>query len=98
MVEVIKDLPEVCVDTIAATRGEELEISANITDASQIDLVMQKFLYSPYGLDDPAVVAQAECLLRLTKSINGKFIDNVVEIGKAPRFMNGNTPFGMGKE
>lgn len=98
MVEIIKDFPEVCVETIGATSGESLEISANITDPAQIDLVMQKFNYGTWALNDPSVVAEAETLLRLTKSINGKFMDEVVEIGKAPRFVGSNNPFGMGNQ
>lgn len=89
MVEVLKEFQEVCIDKIAATEGKELEISAYLTSPEQLDLVLEGYLYSSVGLNSKYVHGRNETYLRLTKSFNGKFMDDVVSIGKTPKFGGG---------
>ena len=99
MVELFKEFQEVCVDKLTQTEGAGLQVTANINSAEQIDLVMEGFIYSRYGLNSRYVSARNEMLLRLTKSFNGKTCNDIVEVAKAPRFNSGmGGLFGGGNE
>ena len=88
MVELFKEFEEVCVDKITATEGNELQISAYLTDPDQIDLIMEGFLYSEAGLKSKYVPKRNELYLRITKSFDGKLCNDIVKIGQAPRMHN----------
>ena len=98
MVELFKDFQEVCVDRITATNGQELEISANLTDPDQVDLVLESYLYGPLGLNSRYVPARNEMYLRLSCSFHGRLRDDIVAIGKTPRYDGGSSGslFGSG--
>ena len=98
MVELFKEFQEVCVDTLAATHGEALEISAYLTDPEQIEVVLESYVYGPAGLNSRYVPRRNESFLRLTKSVNGQFANNVVEIGRTPRIQTGASGFFGGNE
>lgn len=90
MVEYIKELPEICVDNLMAVSGKKLEIMANIRHPAMVEMMMESYLYSEAGLNSPFVREQHEMLLRLTVGFDGRGRSDVVDIGKAPRFVSDN--------
>jgi len=86
MVEFLKEFQEVCIDKMAATHGEELEISAYLTDPDQLDLVLEGYMYGKNGFNSKYVYGRNETYLRLSKSFAGNFNNGLVQIGKSPRF------------
>ena len=88
MVEYIKELPEICVDNLMATSGKKLEIMANIRHPAMVDMIMESYLYGESGLNSPFIRDQYEAILRLSIGYDGRGRSDVVEIGKAPRFVN----------
>lgn len=85
MPEVIKELSEVCVDKLTETEGKGLELMANITHPSQVELVLESYIYGPSGLRSRYVQERNEMSLRLSVSDHGKGRDGIEAIGKAPR-------------
>ena len=83
MVEIFKDFQEVCLDHLTVTRGEELELTANITNPKQLDLVMMGNVYGANGLRSRYFTQQKESMLRLTCSFNGRARSDITEIGKS---------------
>lgn len=73
---------DVCIDRLTSTEGKLLEITANITSASQIAAVLEGFvaqcLNSSFGSEE------SEKLLRLTDSWKGRCRDDLTGIGKVP--------------
>lgn len=84
--EIIKDFQEVCLDKLTVTSGEELEISANITNPKQMDLVMMGNVYGKNGLRSRYFTQQKESMLRLTCSFQGRARSDITEIGKSVKF------------
>lgn len=95
--EILKDFQEVCLDKLTVTHGKELEISANITSAKQLDLVMMGNVYGQNGLRSRYFETQKDSMLRLTCSFEGRCRTDIVEIGKSvkmPLLSTGTSPGG----
>mgnify|MGYP003318197658 CR=1 FL=1 len=91
MVEYIKELPEICVDNLMAVEGKKLELMANIRHHSMVEMMMESYLYGESGLNSPFVREYNEMILRLSVGFDGRGRTDVVDIGKAPRFVNNDT-------
>lgn len=78
----IKQSKDVCIDKLTSTSGMDLEITANITNQSQITAVLQGYvctaLNSRYG------IRQYQMLLRVSNSWKGRCRDDLTGIGKVP--------------
>lgn len=81
MVE-IEQTRDTVVRWLTRTQGEELEITANLTNTSQLAAVLEglvaKSLGSRIGSE------QSDMLLRLTISMRGRGRDDLTNIGKTP--------------
>lgn len=85
MVELFKDMQQICLEKLTVTSGEELELLANITSPEQLDLVLMGNIYGPQGLRSRYFQTQKDSLLRLTCSYQGRARTDIVEIGKSMR-------------
>ena len=74
---------------LAKIKGEELEISANLTSPSQFNLIIESHAHGELGCE--YTEEEKDLYLRITKSYNSKFGDYVVDIGKTPEFTGGNS-------
>lgn len=93
MPEIIEKTPrEYCLDGLSDTEGIELERSANLTSPEQFELVNQAYIYK--FMKSKYVPGKTEMYLRLTLSYQGRFRNDLVEIGKAPMIQSrgGNGP------
>lgn len=70
------------VNKLTSTHGEDLEISANISDAGQIDAVMEGLVAKLIG--DDVGVDEYETLLRMTDSWHARCRDDLTGVGKTP--------------
>lgn len=70
------------VQKLTSTHGENLEITANITDVSQIDAVMEGLVSKLIG--DDVGVCEYETLLRMTDSWYARCRDDLTGVGKTP--------------
>ena len=81
MVE-IEQTRDTVVRWLTRTKGEELEITSNLTNTSQLAAVLEglvaKSLGSRIGSE------QSDMLLRLTISMRGRGRDDLTNIGKTP--------------
>lgn len=97
MPEMIKDFQEVCLDKLSVTEGPDLEMTANITSASQFDLVLMGGVYGDHGLRSQYFRGQQDRCLRLTVSFMGRGRSDIVEIGKSVKLPTwGVGPFNGG--
>lgn len=84
----LKQSRDVCIDKLTSVDGVDLEITANITNASQVKAIMQGYvgiaLNSKFGKD------QFQMLLRLTDSWHGRCRSDLTEIGKVPEVQGWN--------
>ena len=78
----IEQTRDTIVTKLTSTHGEDLEITANITDSGQIDAVFEGLVSKLVG--DYVGVAEYESLLRLTDSWKGRCRDDLTGIGKTP--------------
>jgi len=83
--EMIKEFKEVCLDKLSVTDGPDLEMMANITSASQFDLILMGGVYGDQGLRSQYFRGQQDRCLRLTVSHMGRGRTDVVEIGKSEK-------------
>lgn len=81
--QIMKDFQEVCLDKITITDGPGLEMTANITSASQMDLMLLGNVYGRYGLRSRYFGEQHNTALRLTCSYQGRCRTDIVDIGKS---------------
>ena len=87
MPEIIEKSPrEYCLDGLSAIEGKELERSANLTSPEQFELVGEAYIYS--FMKSKYVPGKNEMYLRLTLSYQGRFRNDLVEIGKAPMYQS----------
>lgn len=81
MVE-IQQSKDTCIDHLTVTKGLELEIMSNLSNANQIDVMIEghisKFFGSAFGWD------QCETLLRGSISMRARGRDDLAGIGKTP--------------
>lgn len=83
----LKQFRQIAIEMLAKTKGEDLEISANLTSPSQFDIMLESYAHGVLGSE--YTDGEKDLLLRLTKSYNSKFGDYVVEIGKTPDWAGG---------
>jgi len=81
--EIIKDFQEVCLDKLTETNGPPLEMTANITSSSQMDLVLMGNVYGRNGLRSRYFMQQRDTLLRLTCSFQGRCRSDITEVAKS---------------
>lgn len=90
----LKQSKDVCIEKLTSTSGLDLEITANLRSASQVEAVMMGYisgaLNSKYG------VRQYQMLLRSSCSWQGRCRDDLTGIGKTPE--QGWQLGGMGGE
>lgn len=75
----IKTLKDRCVDSLQYTEGHLLQISANLQDTSQFNVVLEAHAHSVLG--SKYVPQRAEEYLRLSISYKGRMRDDIVKIG-----------------
>lgn len=91
MPDIIKGLKEESLDRLSVTRGPELDLTANFSDPSQIQAVLEMHAHSYLGSD--YVRDTCELLERLTCSYGGRHRTDIVEIGKSSTM--GFNPMGV---
>ena len=85
MPTILESFREIAINKLAKTKGEELEISANLTSPKQFKLIVESYAHSVLGCE--YTEGEKDLYLRITKSYNSKFGDYIVEIGKTPDYM-----------
>ena len=80
---------EKAIQYLAKTKGEDLEISANLTNPSQFNLIIESYAHGTLGCE--YTEGEKDLFLRITKSYNSKFGDYVVGIGKTPEYVGGSS-------
>jgi len=89
----IKQTQDICVDKLTVTRGEDLQIMANLTGPGQLSAIMEGHIYSFLG--SRYVPHKADMLLRLTVSHQGRGRTDLVTIAQrqtTPGFMDDEVP------
>lgn len=90
---IIEQTQDVCVRKLTSTKGEDLEIMANLSHPDQIYAIMEGFvdmeLGSEFGQN------KLEFLLRLSCSMKGRARDDLTTIGGKNAMMPGWVP-GVG--
>lgn len=84
----LQGLRDKIVEKLSATKGEQLEISCNLTSNKQIDLFIEEMALTYLGSE--YVTARADMLKRLTCSYQGRGRTDLVDIGKTPEFRPNN--------
>ena len=82
----LKAFREVALDKISAVKGEELEISSNITSPQQFDLIVESYAHSVLGAE--FTEQEKDLYLRITKGYQAQYMNNVVKIGMTPEYLN----------
>lgn len=80
---------EKAIQYLSKTKGEDLEISSNLTSPSQFNLIIESYAHAALGCE--YTEGEKDLFLRITKSYNSKFGDYVVEIGKTPEYVGGSS-------
>ena len=84
MSQTVLGLRDRIVNALSSTKGEQLEITANLTSSAQVELVMESMALEHLGRK--FAVTESEKMLRLSCSWQGKSRNDLVEIGKTPEF------------
>ena len=73
---------DTCIDKLTSTKGQDLEIMANLTSSTQVNAVLEGYvsaaLRSAYGVE------KFQMLLRCSVSWKGRGRDDLTGIGKTP--------------
>ena len=80
---------EKAIQYLAKTKGDDLEISANLTNPGQFNLIIESYAHGTLGCE--YTEGEKDLFLRITKSYNSKFGDYVVDIGKTPEYVGGSS-------
>lgn len=88
----LKTFREKAIEYLAKTRGEELDISANLTSPNQFKLIIEAHAHGVLGAE--FTESEKDLYLRITKSYQSKFGDYVVAIGKTPEVYGGGSTSG----
>lgn len=83
----IEQTRDTIVKKLTSTRGEDLEITANITHPAQIDVVLEGLVAKVIG--DDVAVEEYQTLLRSTNSWQGRCRTDLTGIGKTPDSLPG---------
>ena len=75
------------VEKLTKTKGEELEISCNLTSNKQIDLFTEEISFKYLG--SAYIIQRADMYKRLTCSFQGRSRTDLTEIGKCPEYYQG---------
>lgn len=78
----IEQTRDTIVSKLTSTHGEELEITANITNTGQINAVLEGYVSKCIG--SRVGEGEYELLLRLTDSWQGRCREDLTGIGKTP--------------
>ena len=73
------------IERLTPVEGKELEISCNLTSNKQMDLFVEQLGFSKLG--STYIIERGDMLKRLTCSFQGRNRTDLVEIGKAPEWM-----------
>lgn len=84
MSQTVLGLRDRIVNALSSTKGEQLEITSNLTSSAQVELVMESMALEHLG--SKFAVTESEKMLRLSCSWQGKSRNDLVEIGKTPEF------------
>lgn len=76
----IKQSKDVCIDKLTSTEGADLDIMANLTSQSQVNIAMSGYLGQ--ALNSPYRIRRSELMLRLSVSWKGRGRDDLTGIGK----------------
>lgn len=76
---------------LTATKGEELEITCNLTNQKQLALFMEEIGHRRLG--SRYIIDRSEMFKRATNSYMGRTRTDLVEIGKTPEFSNQKAGF-----
>lgn len=77
----IKTAKEKCIEELTQIDGKKLQSSAYLVSSSQINLMLEGFIYSE--LKSEYVPRKMENYLRLTLSFQGRLREDLVRIGTA---------------
>lgn len=77
----IKSLKDRCVDALQYTKGELLQISANLQSSKQFGIITEAFVHSYLG--SRYVPMRSEEFLRISLSYHGRMRDDIIAIGAA---------------
>lgn len=82
--ELIKTVKEQAIDHLTVTDGIELDISCNITNSSQVLVVLESEAHKALG--SRYIDRYTERLLRLTNSYQARHRQDLVDIAKSNKF------------
>lgn len=85
MVQILENLKEASVKRLSTTAGDELDITSNLTHPMQIEAIMEMQAHAALG--SRYIVEKKELYQRLTCSYQGRHRTDVVDIAKAPEYV-----------
>ena len=86
--EIFKTFRQYAIEVLSKLKGEELQISANLTSPDQLDYLLESHAHSVLGAE--FVIEETDMYLRLTKSYNSKYSEYVSQIAQTPEYKGGD--------
>lgn len=83
-----RTVKEQAIDHLSVTQGDELDLSCNLTNSTQLEIVLESEAHTILGSQFKRETT--ERLLRLTAGFQGRHRSDLVEIAKASKFDGGN--------
>lgn len=82
----IRTFREIALKKLSAKEGQALEISCNLTSPAQFGLIIESYAHGVLG--STYTTGEKDQYLRITKSYNSEYANNVVKIGMTPEIAN----------
>lgn len=79
----IRTIKEQALDHLSVTRGDELDLSCNLTSSSQLEVVLESEAHTVLGCY--YVKGYTERMLRLTNGFQARHRQDIVEIAKSAK-------------
>lgn len=83
-----RTVKEQAMDHLSVTQGDELDISCNLMNSAQLEIVLESEAHTVLG--SQYIREITERMLRLTCGYMGRHRSDLVEIAKASKFDGGN--------
>lgn len=82
--DILKTFREIALEKISKTKGEELDISCNLTSSGQFGLIVESYAHGVLG--STYTSDEKDLYLRITKGYQANYTNDVVKIGMTPEF------------
>ena len=83
----LRTFREIALEKLSASKGEELEMSCNLTSPNQFGLIEESYAHGYLGAN--FTTGEKDLYLRITNGYNAQYRTDVVKIGMTPEYVNG---------